>query len=384
MTAAVGVIFVFLEDVQTDHSLADWEVGVIAGAGFGTALVTQLVMSPLADRGRSTGLIVAALLAGVLGPIGFAYGSSMTALAASRGASGVAVGLFGLLARKALLGLDATGGGSKLGLLLSAAIAGFISGPFIGAALEPLGFEAPFLLVSASLAAIGIPTGFIISRAEVAIAPVDYSDLRRLLARPKVQAAMLVQAVVYGYIGVFDALIDRFLTDLGASTAQVAGIILIVGGPMLVLPRYTGALADRFGGARVMIPGLLGLMPAMAGYGLSTSLVAAAAFGFLHGFSESFSSIGAQVVALEVTGAERAAVGTALLDGSGQAAAALGAGVSPLAYGALGGDVFLVAGAIGLVIGLAATVRVRQGSEEPLGPAPRSGPRPVGQAAGPS
>ncbi len=373
LTSALGVVFVFLEDIQRLHGLADWEIGVIAGTGFGAALVAQLLLAPLADRGQSRILAVLALAAGILGPIGFAYGSSMLVLAASRGLSGIGLGLFGLLARKALLGLDTVGGGAKLGILLSTAVAGFIIGPVIGAALEPLGIEAPFLFVSLALVVVGLPATRSILRAPIAASPVDYSDLGRLLARPKVQAAMLIQVIVFGFIGIFDSLIDRFLTDLGASTTGVALTILIVGAPMLVLPRVAGNLADRLGGAAVMLPALFGLIPAMAGYGLAPTLLVAGACGFLQGTSESFASISAQVLVLEVTGAERAAVGSALLETAGLSAATVSAVLAPTVYGSSGQSVFLGAAMIGAVLGLAALARARQGSDEQLQPLPVPG-----------
>ncbi|MEM9564044.1 MAG: MFS transporter [Actinomycetota bacterium] len=370
LTSALGVVFVFLEDVQRLHGLADWEIGAIAATGFGAALVAQLLLAPLADQGRSRVLAVLALAAGIIGPVGFAYGSSMLVLAASRGLSGVGLGLFGLLARKALLGLDTVGGGAKLGILLSTAVAGFIMGPIIGAAFEPLGLEAPFLFVSLSLIVVGIPATRSILRAEIAATPVDYSDLGRLLARPKVQAAMLIQFVVFGFIGVFDALIDRFLTDLGASTGGVAVAILAVGAPMLVLPRIAGNLAERLGGARVMLPALFGLIPAMLGYGFAPTVLVATFCGFLHGLSESFASISAQVLVLEVTGAERAAVGSALLETAGLSAATVAAALAPSVYGSVDQRVFVGAAMIGAALGLAALARVLQGSDEQLGPRP--------------
>lgn len=368
LTSALGVVFVFLEDVQRLNGLADWEVGAIAGTGFGAALVAQLLLAPLADRGQSKTLAIVALTCGIIGPVGFAYGTSMLMLATSRGLSGIGLGLFGLLARKALLGLDATGGGAKLGVLLSTAVAGFIIGPVIGALFEPLGFRAPFLIVSAALILIGLPATRTILQTPIAATPVDFSDLGRLLARPKVQAAMLIQVVVFGFIGVFDAIIDRFLTDLGASTGQVALAILVVGGPLLVFPRIAGNLAERLGGTRVMLPALFGLIPAMLGYGLAPTLVVAIVAGFIHGCSESFASISAQVLVLEVTGAERAALGAALLEAAGLTAATIGAVLAPSVYGSIGQDLFLGVAVIGVLLGLAAFARARAGFEEPLGP----------------
>ena len=370
LTSSLGVVFVFLEDVQRMHGLADWEVGTIAATGFAAALVAQVLLSPLADRGRSQPLAIIAIAAGIIGPIGFAYGSGALVLAASRGLSGIGLGLFGLLARKALLGLDATGGGAKLGILLSTAVAGFIAGPVIGALFEPLGFAAPFLFVSCTLVAVGLPATRVILGAEIASAPVDYSDLGRLLRRPKVQAAMVVVIIVYGFIGIFDAVVDRYLTDLGASTGMVAATILVIGGPMLVLPRIAGNLAEHRGATVVMLPALLGLIPAVAGYGVAGTVLVAAGFGFLHGSSESFAAVSAQVLVLEVTGAERAAVGSALLDSAGLTAASVGAMAAPLIYGSAGQGLFLVAAVAGVGLGLLALMRARQGSDEPLAPRP--------------
>ncbi|MEM7275306.1 MAG: MFS transporter [Actinomycetota bacterium] len=367
LTSSLGVVFVFLEDVQDDNGLADWELGVIVATGFGAALVAQLLLSPLADRGRTRPLAVAALAAGIVGPVGFAFGTTMPMLAASRGLAGIGLGVFGLLARKALLGLDTAGGGAKLGILLSTAVGGFILGPVIGAVLEPLGFPAPFLFVSTALALVGVPATAIILRTEIAATPVDYSDLGRLLARPKVQAAMLVNMVVFGFIGVFDVTIDRFLTELGASTTQVAIMIIIVGGPLLVFPRIAGNLAERYGAATIMFPGLILLVPAMVGYGFAGSLVVAAACGFLHGCNESFASVSAQVQVLEVSGVERAAVGSALLETAGLIAATLAAAIAPIVYGSYGPRTLYVGTAvIGAATGLIAYVRTRQGSDIPL------------------
>ncbi len=359
LTAALGVIFVFLEDIQTMFGLADWEVGIIAGTGFGASFLTQIALSPFADRGHTVPLAIVAIVTGILGPIAFAFGSGMMILAVGRGLTGMGLGLFSLLARKALIGLDADGGGAKLGILLSVSVAGFIVGPLIGALFEPLGFEAPFIAVSVALALVGVPATFAVLRSEIAEAQVNYADLLTLLARPKVQAAMLIQVIVFGFIGVFDSSIDRFLTDLGASTSMVAVVIICVGAPMLILPRIAGNLAEARGGSAVMLPALLVLIPAMLGYSIAGGVAAAIVFGVMHGAGESFASVSSQVLVLEVTGAERAAVGSSLLDAAGLSTAAITAFAAPLGYGAIGQQMFLVTGIGGILLGIGAAVRVR-------------------------
>lgn len=359
LAAALGVVFVFLEDVQTEYGLSDLDIGLIAGLGFGASFVVQLVLAPLADRGKTGPLVVFALLTGIVGLLGFGFGSTVLVLAVSRGLGGIGMGLFSLLARKALIGVNVAGGGAKLGILLSTGVAGFITGPLIGAAFEPLGFEAPFIIVSAILIVVGIPATRAIMGSEIAASPVDYSDLGRLLRRPKVQAAMIVQVVVFGYIGVFDSTIDRFLTDLGATTGMVAIVILFVGAPMLVLPRIAGNLSEIHGGSTVMLPALLLLVPAVLGYGVASSVSFVIVCGLFHGSGESFASVSSQVLVLEVTGAERAAVGSALLDAAGLLAATMTAFTAPLIYGSVGQTMFLYVSAAGLVLALAAMLRVR-------------------------
>ena len=213
--------------------------------------------------------------------------------------------------------------------------------------------------MSVALFLVGVPATLAILRSDIASAHVDYSDLRALIVRPKVQAAMMVQVIVFGFIGVFDATIDRFLTDLGASTNMVAVAIMFVGAPLLILPRFAGNLAEKKGGATVMLPALLLLIPAMLGYPFFDGIAATSAFGVLHGSGESFSSISSQVLVLEVTGAERAAVGSALLDAAGLFTAAVAAFVSPLGYGEFGQTFFLYTAIAGPAFGVAATLRVR-------------------------
>jgi MFS family permease len=358
-TSALGVVFVFLEDVQSKNNLADWEVGAIVGTGFGAALLVQLLMSPFADRGMMLPLALVALAAGIIGPLGFAFGTSTAMIAISRGLSGVGMGLYSMLAKKALIGRDAAGGGAKLGMLLSTAIAGFIAGPLIGAAFEPLGFEAPFVAVSIGIALIGIPAMVAIMGSEIATSPVDYSALGELIRRPRIQAAVLTQIIVMGYVGVFDAVIDRHLTGLGASTVAVAWVIAFVGLPMLFLPRFAGNRAEALGGSRVILPALVAIVPVMLGYSLVTSVVLFAVVGFLHGTTESFANISAQVLVLEVTGAKRAAVGSGLLEASGLLAATVSASVAPSVYGTTGRGLFVITAAVGSLLATAAVLRLR-------------------------
>ena len=323
MLASIGLVFVFLADLQDEFGLSAFQASIVASTGFGVALVSQLVLSPFVDRGHVGPMAWLSVLISVAGSVMFGLSSSMLGFAMGRGLVGIGVGLFGIVARKALLGTDVAGGGAKVGALLSAGVAGFIAGPAIGAALGTISFEAPFVIVGLAIAVPGAIAAQLIGRAEVAVAEVDYSDLRVLAKRPRVQAAVLTQFVVFGFIGIFDATVDRYLTDLGLGTAAIAICLLIIGSPMLILPRHAGAYAERIGGARVVVPALALALPVMVAYGFLNGAVMFVAVGLAHAVTESFNLTGAQVLVLEAAGAERAAVGTSILEAVGMAVAGL-------------------------------------------------------------
>ncbi|MEE9415263.1 MAG: MFS transporter [Acidimicrobiales bacterium] len=360
MASSIGLVFVFLADIQDLYGLADWQLGFVASMGFLSALVTQLALAPLLDRGHVKELAWASVAIGALGTIGFAFANSFWLFGLSRGMSGVGLGLFGVVARKALIGLDIEGGGAKVGAMLSTGVAGFLTGPGLGAALGSISFETPFVILAVLIVLVGIPAARIAANTPIATAPVDYSDVGWLLAKPRVQVAILAQIMVFGFIGVFDSIVDRYLTDLGAGTTAIAITVTITGAPLLILPMKAGALAERVGGARVVLPALVLSLPCVVLFGVASGAAMFAAIGVFQGASESFSSTGAQVLVLEASGAARSAIGSAILEAIGMAVAATTSILAPIIYGASGpGTLFNAYAAFSALIVVLAALRIR-------------------------
>ncbi len=360
MAAALGVGFVFVADVQEAHDLRDWEIGVIVAAGFVAALITQLVLAPFADRGKIGVLAWTSVVAGVVGTVGFAFAEQTWTLTASRGLVGIGLGLFSVTARKALIGLDVAGGGAKVGMLLSTGVGGFISGPAFGLAFGTISFAAPFLIVGVAIAIVGPLTVRLLVRAPIAVAEVDYSDVGVLLRRPRVQVAILVQIIVFGFIGIFDATIDRYLTDLGSSDTMTSLVMLAAGLPLLVLPTRFGSLSEQIGGTRVLLPGVLLTLMTMTLFGLAPNPAVVGVVGLFQGVGESATMIAGQVLVLEATGAARVAIGSAILETIGLGAATVTAVVAPIIYGAQGERwLFGGYGALSAVIALMMIIRIR-------------------------
>ena len=106
MVASAGVTFVFLEDVERQFGLPAWGVGLIAGLGFFTAVLASLLISPYGDRGHLRVLGLISFITSILGNVLFAFADTLWLLALSRAATGIGVGIFAIVARKALIGDD--------------------------------------------------------------------------------------------------------------------------------------------------------------------------------------------------------------------------------------------------------------------------------------
>lgn len=336
VTASLGVVFGYLADLQERYDLSNAELGVIAASGFAAALFTQLLLAPFVDRGHAAAVAWLGVSASALGSLGFVFAEQAWTLSASRGLSGIGFGLFSIVARKALIGTDMKGGAVKVGRLFSCGVAGFISGPAIGASFGTISFEAPFVLIGSVVVLTGPVAATLIGRATIATTHVDYSQIGDLLRRPRVQAALGGEIALWGFVGLFDSTVDRYLTDVGMSSLQIALGLLVIGVPLLILPPIAGALAERIGASVVFRPSYLALLPAVWVYGYVGGLATFLVIGVLEGVIESYAAMSAQVLVLEATGVERVATGTALLEAVGLLFALIGALLGPVAYGALG------------------------------------------------
>ncbi len=371
LTATAGAVFVLLSDLQDTFGLATSDLGIIAGAGFLGALVTQLLVAPIADRGETFAVGAAGLVAGMAGSAWFVVADSLAGFAGSRALLGAGLGLFIVASRKAIIGLDEEGSGARLGALLSSNVTGFLFGPLLGAFLASdrlgYGIDAPFIVLGFATLLVTPPALIWLKKAPVAIAIVPFSEMVNLAKRPGVQAAMLGQIVLFANIGIFDGTVDRYLTDLGASNTIVALVLLAVGAPLVFLPRHTGALADRHGGERVLLTALAVAVPALLLYGSTQAILVVVFAGLIQGTTEAFAFPATQVMVVRETGVSEAATGQALLDVVGSGSAAVWAGLGPALYGAVGPrSLFAIAAANAAMLGFWAHLRIRERDQRRL------------------
>ena len=365
LAATAGVVFVLLSDLQDTFGIPTWGLGVIAGTGFLGALIVQLLLAPLADRGATLTVGAIGLAAGVGGSFWFVVADTMIGFAASRALLGVGAGLFVVASRKAVIGLTAEGSGAKLGALLSSSVAGFIFGPLLGAFLVDFGIDAPFIVLGVAIILVTPPTLWWLHQTPVATAVVPLSAMFALAKRPGIQASMIGQSVLFANVGVFDGTVDRYLTDLGAGNGLIALMLVGMGAPLVLLPSRTGALVDRRGGERVLVVSLFLAVPALLIYGLATAIPFIMFAGVMQGVVESFAFPATQVLTVKETGAPEAAIGQALLDITGSSTAMVWATLGPALYGTLGpGGLYAIAAANAAVLAVAVQRRLKVRDQE--------------------
>ncbi|MEZ5231064.1 MAG: MFS transporter, partial [Acidimicrobiales bacterium] len=333
----------------------------IASAGFVSGLAVQLLIAPLADRGGAVLLGALALGAGVVGTLWFIFAASLAPLVAARVLLGCGLGLFDVVARKALVGLTTEGSGARLGTYLSASVGGFLLGPLLGAALQQFGFHAPFVAVLVLTIVAAGPALLWLHGAPIATVSTDQpASMLQLARRPGIRAAMLGQSVIFANIGIFDAVIDLYLEDLGAGNTTIGIVLLLVGAPLLVLPTMAGNWVEHIGPRRVLVPLLCAAGPAIAGFGMFPVLATIAVAGLVQGSIESFVFPTTQLLALDETGPQQAAAGQAVLGMTGLTAAGTTALLAPSVYASIGArPMFAAMGSLSVVAAVLAARQVR-------------------------
>ena len=335
MVASAGVTFVFLEDVEQLYGIPSWGIGLISSLAFLTAVLSALLIAPLGDRGLLRALGIFAFAAAIAGNLWIGFATELWSLAASRGLGGLGVGVFAVVGRKALIGETTDGGAEKIGGFVSAAVAGFIGGPALGAWLGELGgIETPYLAISGALILLAVPTIKYLVSVPIAVSErTTVANMIPLFKSRKVRAATAGYVAVFFNIGVFDATVDEYLTGLGASNAQVGLILIIVGAPLLFIPRLAGRAVDTSSRTtQFLLIALAIFVPIVLTLGVWEGIAVFTVLAFLQTTTESVIFPAANRLVIDEAGAANSAVGTSMLDATGSLAGGISAFFAPILF----------------------------------------------------
>ena len=346
--AANSVVFASMSELQEKYGYPDSALGLIAGTGFAMGLLVQLFVAPLADRGHGKSLIQLGLGLAAFGSIIFSLGDSLAIFILGRGIVGASIGLTFPAVRALAANLDKDRGAERLGAVAGIEIAGFVSGPLIGSLIiGPFGLDATFLLFGA-LAVLALfiisPRKFpeLISTAESQRLSFDLLRIR------SVRVALILTLAVTFPTGMFDALWDRFLDDLGGNNAMTGLTFAVYGLPFIFFSSRAGRLIDKRSPISVVLWLAIPISLLTVTYGLVKNVWVILGIGLIEGIVQA-SVIPAALSAIAKSAPLGRASAAQGLSGAvnvfGQMVAAF---IAPTIYGAYGALVTFVAVAVGI------------------------------------
>jgi MFS family permease len=341
--------FALLADLQRRAGFADWGLGIVSGAVFAAALVSQLGLARFADRGHSRKLLVSGLVVGSAALLWMAVADDLWQLVASRALLGLGSGAFNVAARRLMVARHPDRPAEMLGRLTGAAIAGFLVGPPLASGLaEVFGLGAPFLVLGlaplVSMAAVRRLPEPAITRGR------DAGSMRGLWRIPGVRSGLFGTAALYLLIGSFDALWSPLLDDKGASRLVIGISLSLYGVPALALAGWGGRVADRFGTARASRWSLAATVPFTVAYGFIDPVWGLVAVGIGQAVVDVVVNPATQATVAVACPPDRLAAGQGLAGAVGQSFAGLASLVAGPLYGA--GGAALVFSTTGAAIAL--------------------------------
>ena len=354
---ANSVVFSLLSNLQDEYGFSDAGLGLIAGSGFLVGLVGQVLLAPFADRGHSKRLLMAGLGMAVLGSVLFALAGSLLTLVLARAVVGLSNSLFGPASRAIAIADGDADMPKRLGTLTGVDLAGFVTGPMIGALLVgPFGLRVPFLVAGS----VALAAALMLAPRQLAAPPLD--DIKRLafdlLRLPRIRASVLMCVALFLPIGFYDATLDRYLTDLGGSDGIIGLSFLAYGIPFALLATTGGRLASERGPLRVAVFGTLLVTPLTVAYGFIHVPSLIVGLSAVEGSLQALAVPASQAMVAQGAPVGRAAAAQGLAGAANLLVAAVTAYLAGGIYGALGPEwMFTIAGT-GVLVFVALSVRV--------------------------
>lgn len=384
LSSASFVIFPLIPSLQGTLGVSTAEIGYLAAAGFGAALIAELLVAPFADRGHARLMAIGGVLL-----VAVSLGLSAAAVAgwqliAARGLGGFGFGIFVIAASALLVRSDPTRSGELLGRLGAAELAGIAVGPLASGVAISFASPSAILAVSAVVVLVAVapvlagfreavsspspaddphPTTGGIAAGVMGFDGTDAGGALRLgasaprssldlLRHPSIIGIVLLYAAVMVPTGAYDGIWPRFMADIGAGPLLTAASYALFAVPYVIVAGWAGRMADRRGGVSAYWRGLAILLPIVLLYGVVGNPFIATGMGFVESTGQALAFIGAAAAMAYAVDPARAGSAQGLLRGIGLVAATIAAAVSGLAYEA-GGQLLLFGGTAAAVLVIA-------------------------------
>lgn len=357
---SMGGIFTLLGELRDQLGFSESGLGLMVAMGFFTAFAAQIGLARYSDRGYTAIMLRLGLSSVTIGMASMAFATELWQFIGLRMLIGLGIGSLIPAVRRLVILSDPENMGANVGAMGAFDVGGFLLGPLVTALLAELfGFRAPFIALALVTAAF-LPT--------IAKLPPDPGSattekrvVRSLLSLPEVRTMLTCSFGWFSMIGVFEAVWAVMLTDLGAETWFVGVTMSLIMLPMLFIAPFSGGWAQRVGPLRLVMGGVVFVIPLFLSYGWVSSLVLISLLATLQGFGDALVFPGTQV-GMAIAGPTEL---TASAQGLGGATLEITAGSMALVAGILyensGPKSVFVLGAILMAVGvIAAAVMARQ------------------------
>ncbi|CAN5667436.1 MFS transporter [soil metagenome] len=350
---ANSVVFALLSNLQDKYGFSDAGLGLIAGSGFLVGLIGQILLSPFADRGHSKRLMLAGLGCAALGNVLFTMSASLPTLVASRAVVGLSTSLFIPAARGIAIRIGPDNVAERLGTMSGIELAGFVTGPVIGGFLVgPFGLNVPFLVTGA----VALAGAALLAPRKLPLPLIESANANQrrialdLLRLPRVRAGVLMSIALFLPVGFYDATLDVYLTDRGASDVLIGLTFLAYGIPFALLATAGGRLADRRGAVRVAFVSTLFVAPLTMSYGLIAAPIVILVLTIIEGCVQAVGVPASQAIVAAAAPPSRTAAAQGLAGGSNLLVAAISAYSAGALYKLVGPSWLYSIAACGVVV----------------------------------
>jgi MFS family permease len=334
LDAGFGAVFALLAEIRDQLALDAFEVGLVGGAGFVSALIAQVGLARVADRGHARTMLNVGLAAAALAMLALVFATSLSDFVLGRFLFGLGEGMFLPAARRIVITRDVKRAGEALGRLNAFQMTGFLAGPMFGSVVNELfGLRAVFLVTLLVILACMPLVARVAISAQAATS--GRRVLRALLARRGMWAMICAGVGYYGSFGLYEAIWAIYLADRGASQLVIGLNLTLFAVPMILIAPRGGRLAERHGGMRVAFWAIAASVPCVAVYGLIESVLLLTLVMMVQAVADAVVMPASQLAVADVSG-QHIASGQGLVGASGLAAAALTALGSGAVYGSWG------------------------------------------------
>ena len=359
--AANSVVFASMSELQEKYGYADSALGLIAGTGFALGLVVQLFVAPLADRGQGRKLIQVGLALAGIGSVVFVFGDSLGWFIVGRAFVGASLGCTFPAVRALAANLDKNRSAERLGAVAGTEIGGFVTGPLVGSLLiDPFGLDATFLVFGAMAVfalVVIMPRKFpeLISSNESRRLSFDLMRIRSM------RVALILTLAVTFPTGMFDALWDRFLDDLGGNNAMTGLTFAVYGLPFILFSSRAGKLIDKRSPVAVVLWLVIPISLLTISYGIVKQPWIILGIGLFEGILQATMIPAALSAIAKAAPLGRASAAQGLSGATTVLGQMIAAFTAPSIYGAYGAFVtfFVVALGIATIAGLAGIMNLR-------------------------